>query len=108
EGEEQAQLRGRAERLKEEVRRNRSKRILATNPLLCAMLCALNRERHQQLPSDRIELYEACCELLIERRDVERHISLAQYSAAALSYTQKRLLLADLAYWFVRNGWTEA
>ena len=108
EGEEQAQLRSAAGRLKEEVRRNRSKRILAANPLLCAMLCALSRERHQQLPSDRIELYEACCELLIERRDVERHIYLTQYPAAALSFPQKKLLLADLAYWFVRNSWTEA
>ena len=108
EDEERTQLRSAATWLKEEMRRNRSQRLLATNPLLCAMLCALNRERHQQLPSDRIALYEACCELLIERRDVERRISLAQYPAAALSYTQKSLLLVDLAYWYVRNGWTEA
>ncbi len=108
EDEERTQLRSAATWLKEEMRRNRSQRLLATNPLLCAMLCALNRERHQQLPSDRIALYAACCELLIERRDVERRISLAQYPAAALSYTQKSLLLVDLAYWFVRNGWTEA
>ncbi len=108
EDEERTQLRSAATWLKEEMRRNRSQRLLATNPLLCAMLCALNRERHQQLPADRIALYAACCELLIERRDVERRISLAQYPAAALSYAQKSLLLADLAYWFVRNGWTEA
>ena len=108
EDEERTQLRSAATQLKEEMRRNHSQRLLATNPLLCAMLCALNQERHQQLPSDHIALYEACCELLIERRDVERRISLAQYPAAALSYAQKSLLLADLAYWFVRNGWTEA
>ena len=80
---------------------------LATNPLLCGMLCALNRERHQQLPSNRVALYEACCELLIERRDRERHISLTDYPAAALSYDQKSLLLSDLAYWLIRNGQTE-
>ena len=39
EGEEQTQLRIAAERLKEEMRRNPSKLFLATNPLLCAMLC---------------------------------------------------------------------
>lgn len=108
EGDEATQLRSAATWLKEEMRRNRSQRLLATNPLLCAMLCALNREKHEQLPSDRIALYTACCELLIDRRDVERHISRAEYPAAALSYGQKSLLLADLAYWFVRNGWTEA
>jgi predicted NACHT family NTPase len=72
------------------------------------MLCALNRERHQQLPSNRVALYEASCELLIERRDRERRISLADYPAAVLSYEQKSLLLSDLAYWLVRNGQTEA
>lgn len=91
--------------LKEEVTYNRSKRILATNPLLCAMLCALNRDRQQQIPSDRIELYEACCSMLIERRDKERHIELAEYPA--LNYRQKRVLLEYLAYWMIKNGKSE-
>ncbi|HLG79217.1 MAG TPA: NACHT domain-containing protein, partial [Ktedonobacteraceae bacterium] len=86
---------------------NQTLQQLARNPLLCAMLCALNRERHQQLPPSRIALYEACCELLIERRDRERRISLADYPAAALSYEQKSLLLSHLAYWLIRNGQTE-
>ena len=47
---------------------------LATTPLLCAMLCALHRERGRQLPYDRIELYEAGCEMLLERRDMERQM----------------------------------
>ncbi|GCE06130.1 NACHT domain-containing protein [Dictyobacter aurantiacus] len=89
------------------IRSSRALQQLATNPLLCAMLCVLNRERHQHLPSNRIALYEACCELLIERRDQERRISLLDYPAATLSYEQKSLLLSDLAYWMVRNGQTE-
>jgi hypothetical protein len=97
-----------AERLKKEIRETSAVRLLAKNPLLCAMLCALNWERHQQLPSNRIALYEACCELLIQRRDLERRISLEQYPAAALAYEQKVFLLSDLAYWFVRNGLVEA
>lgn len=96
-----------AQHLKDEVETSRSKRNLATNPLLCAMLCALNRERRQELPSDRIELYEACCQLLIERRDKERRIELTDYPAHVLKYNQKRLLLEDLAYWFIRNDWSE-
>jgi len=69
------------------------------------MLCALNRDRKQQLPTDRIELYEACCLLLLERRDKERRIELSDYPA--LTYRQKRLLLEDTAYWMIKNEWSE-
>jgi hypothetical protein len=103
--EERAELEPLAEHLKEDVRHNRSVRNLATNPLLCAMLCALNRDRRRQLPTDRIELYEACCYLLLERRDKERRIELTDYPA--LNYRQKRLLLEDLAYWMIKNEWSE-
>lgn len=95
------------EYLKEEIVINHAKRNLATSPLLCAMLCALNRERQALLPSDRIELYEACCRMLIERRDPERGISLADYPAHVLTYPQRCALLADLAYWLMKNGWSE-
>ncbi|GHO79507.1 ATP-binding protein [Ktedonobacter sp. SOSP1-85] len=96
-----------AEHLKHEIDEDRAKRNLATNPLLCAMLCALNRKRKKQLPSARIELYEACCQLLIERRDNERGLVLSDYPAASLTYAQKRLLLEDLAYWLIKNSWSE-
>lgn len=94
-----------AEHLKDEFRKNRSLRGLATNPLLCAMICALNRERRQQLPSDRIELYEACCSLLLERRDKARNIDLADFPT--INYRQKRFLLEDLSYWMIKNNWSE-
>lgn len=74
---------------------------LATNPLLCAMLCALHYERNMQLPADRSELYEACCSMLLERRDSEREIDVENYPK--LSYKQKRVLLDDLAYWMMKN-----
>jgi Leucine-rich repeat (LRR) protein len=102
---EKAELEFFAQSLKQNVKNNRSIRSLATNPLLCAMLCALNRDRRQQLPVDRIELYEACCYLLLERRDKERRIELDDYPA--LNYRQKRHLLEDLAYWMIKNGWSE-
>ena len=104
---EKQDLHASATRLVAEIRSNRALQQLATSPILCAMLCALNREWHQQLPSNRVALYEACCELLIERRDRARRISLVDYPAAMLSYEQKSLLLSDLAYWLVRNGQTE-
>ncbi len=96
-----------AQHLKEELGKDRTKRELATNPLLCAMLCTLNLDRYQQLPSNRSNLYEACCELLIEQRDKARKISLKDYPAATLGYSQKLLLLQDLAYWMIRNNRSE-
>ena len=69
------------------------------------MICALNRERKQQLPSDRIELYEACCSLLLERRDKARGVDLTDFPV--LNYRQKCFLLEDLAYWMIKNNWSQ-
>lgn len=77
---------------------------LAANPLLCAMLCALHYDRNMQLPSDRSDLYEACCSMLLERRDAEREIVVD--SIVDLTYKEKRVILNDLAYWMLRNGKT--
>lgn len=93
-----------ASHLKGALRQNRSIRNLATNPLFCAMICALHRDRRKQLPSDRIELYEACIRMLLEARDVERRVPLADYPN--LSYREKRTILEDLAYWMLTNNWT--
>ena len=45
-------------------------RGLASSPLLCA----LNLDRRQQLPPDRMALYRDALALLLERRDVEREV----------------------------------
>lgn len=91
--------------LKSRINNNLALRSLATSPLLCAMICALHRDRRQQLPRDRIELYEACSEMLLERRDIERKVDLRAYPS--LSYRQKRVLLEDLAYHLIKNGWSD-
>lgn len=70
-------------------------RALATSPLLCALLCALHRDRRSQLPRDQMELYQIALEMLLQRRDAERGIR----EGVALSRTQKTLILQDLAYW---------
>lgn len=93
-----------AENLKRLVADSRAISNLAKSPLLCAIICALHRDRERQIPNDRVELYEACCALLIERRDSERKITLQDYPN--LTYRQKRILLEHLAYWMVRNGRT--
>lgn len=79
---------------------------LASTPLLCAMICALYRDRNQRLPSDRVGLYRACIEALVDRRDPERRIALTDYPD--LSFRHKLLLLQDFAYYLLRNSLTEA
>ena len=70
--------------------------MLASNPLLATMLCALNLDRDTQLPRDRMGLYSAILELLLERRDSERHIP--SYQEVAIEREQKIQLLQDLAW----------
>ncbi len=77
---------------------------IGSNPLLCAMLCALSYRRNMDLPTNRNELYEHCVSMLLERRDKDR--GLPADDLATFSYSQKRLLVQDLAYWMVRNGYT--
>jgi hypothetical protein len=104
--EEKKELGPLAEHLKERVKYTPALHNLATNPLLCAMLCALNRERRQQLPVNRLELYEACCSLLLERREKESRIDLSDYPP--LNYSQKRRFLEDLGYWMTEENLSEA
>jgi hypothetical protein len=94
-----------AQHLKAQVKQIRPIRNLASNPLLCAMLCALNRDRRRQLPLNRVELYTACCSLLLERREKESRIDLRDYPP--LSYSQKMRLLESLAYWMIHENLTE-
>jgi hypothetical protein len=103
--EEQSRLRGYETELLEKVHARRHLRELATNPLLCALLCALHLDRRMQLPQDRMELYAVALELLLERRETERRIS---DDGPALSRTDKSLILQNLAYWLIRNGLSDA
>ena len=91
--------------LLESLNARRHLRLLATSPLLCALLCVLNLDRRAQLPDERMELYATALDMLLERRDMERLIT---SSGIPLSRTIKRLLLEDLAYWLIRSGWSDA
>ncbi|MFI5860814.1 NACHT domain-containing protein [Streptomyces sp. NPDC051546] len=75
---------------------------LATNPLLCGLICALHRERHGFLPSGRKELYTAALSMLLHRRDRERDLRLPD-----LAEEPQLQLLQRLAYWLIRNGRTQ-
>ncbi|MFF7602963.1 NACHT domain-containing protein [Streptomyces mirabilis] len=79
---------------------------LATNPLMCALLCALNRDRRMHLPRARKELYDAALDMLLVRRDTEREITSVE--GVSLSRDEQTALLQRLAYWMIRNGQIEA
>ena len=92
-------------RLLAEIEARRHLRQLTTNPLLTALLCALNVDRRMRLPNDRMEIYKVALDMLLERRDAERQIAAVDFH---LSRKDKMLLLEDLAYWLIRNGWSDA
>ncbi|MFD3572936.1 NACHT domain-containing protein [Streptomyces sp. NPDC058644] len=78
---------------------------LATNPLMCGMLCALHRDRNGFLPEDRKSLYEAALSMLLERRDRER--GLDDPGVVRIPYATQIQLLQRLAWWLIRNGRSE-
>src|SRR5262249_6854294 len=60
-------LDGLATQLADALRQSPAIARLATNPLLCAMICALHRERSRKLPESQAELCEALCYMLLHR-----------------------------------------
>ncbi|MFJ7205390.1 NACHT domain-containing protein [Streptomyces sp. NPDC098789] len=97
-----AALEGYREQLLESLRTTRDLARLATNPLLCGLICALHRERRGFLPSGRKELYTAALSMLLHRRDRERRLRVPE-----LGEEPQLQLLQRLAHWLIRNGRTE-
>ncbi|WAL97060.1 NACHT domain-containing protein [Streptomyces sp. Je 1-369] len=75
--------------------------LLATNPLMCGLICALHRDRRGFLPMGRKDLYTAALSMLLVRRDRERHMTVPE-----LREEPQLQLLQRLAYWLIRNGRT--
>ncbi|MFE1410137.1 NACHT domain-containing protein [Streptomyces sp. NPDC058746] len=92
----------RRDQLLDSVRTKPDLARLATNPLLCGLICALHRERRGFLPSGRKELYTAALSMLLHRRDHERQLLMPE-----LAEEPQLQLLQRLAYWLIRNGRTE-
>ncbi|HET6709177.1 NACHT domain-containing protein [Amycolatopsis sp.] len=78
-------------------------RALATTPLLCAMLCALNLDRASFLPRNRLELYVTALSMLLERRDAERRVP----ASLKIGNRESRQLLRHLAWRLSVNGRSE-
>lgn len=70
-------------------------RTLAATPLLAAMLCALNLDR-EALPRDRMGLYAAALDMLLETRDAKRNVPSAR--TVPLEREQRIRILQDLAW----------
>ncbi|MEV7567283.1 NACHT domain-containing protein [Streptomyces tanashiensis] len=78
---------------------------LATNPLMCGLICALHRDRRGFLPRGRKALYEAALSMLLARRDRERDMGAP--SGLALDEAPQIQLIQRLAYWLTLNGRTQ-
>ncbi|MET9353846.1 NACHT domain-containing protein [Streptomyces sp. NPDC006617] len=89
-------------RLLDSLRTKRDLARLATNPLMCGLICALHRDRRGYLPTGRKELYDAALAMLLARRDRERGMD-----AVELSQEAQLELLQRLAYALVLSGRTE-
>ena len=91
--------------LLDSLRTKRDLARLATNPLMCGLICALHRERRGYLPTGRKELYDAALTMLLARRDRER--GMGALEGTELSEEAQLEILQRLAYALVLSGRTE-
>ncbi|MEU7514745.1 NACHT domain-containing protein [Streptomyces sp. NPDC042898] len=75
---------------------------LATNPLMCGLVCALHLDRRGYLPRGRKALYESALSMLLSRRDRER--GMTNPYGIDLDAAPQIQLVQRLAYWLTRNG----
>jgi energy-coupling factor transporter ATP-binding protein EcfA2 len=106
EGEAAEELDRLANNLKDELQKvnKRTVRDLAKTPLLCAGICALNRDTGEAIPDDRLTLYRAFIEMFLEWRDKATNINVSGPSyddLVHLSRKKSERLLRELAYYMV-------
>lgn len=100
------QLEALRDQLLDSLPRKRDLARLATNPLMCAMICALHRDRRGFLPDSRMKLYGDALTMLLVRRDQERAVAAPE--GLVVSEEAQHKLLQEIAYWMIRNGLAEA
>ncbi|MFD3482928.1 NACHT domain-containing protein [Streptomyces sp. NPDC058665] len=103
---ERAELDAYEEQLLSALPRKQDLARLATNPLMCAMICALHRDRRGFLPDSRMKLYGAALTMLLVRRDSERAVGAPE--GLVLSEEAQQKILQEIAYWMIRNEIAEA
>ncbi len=101
-------LRPLARRLKQRLESTPAVARLTSNPLLCAVVCALHRLRNENLPETPVDLCEKLCEMLLDRRDKERLNVEAQKwideAYGQLDFRMRKGVLSQLAYHMVNSG----
>jgi NACHT domain len=103
--EERERLDGYEDSLLTAIRTKQDLGRLATNPLMCGMICALHRDRRGYLPHGRKELYDAALAMLTADRDQRRDIGAPD--GIELTAEPQIQLLQRLAYWLILNGRSE-
>jgi len=93
------ELRRHESKLLTHLESSRELRTLAKNPLLCALVCALNREFMGHVPQNRLAVYASALRTLAVDRNIRRDIP----HADALDFNSIVRLLQDVAYWMARN-----
>jgi hypothetical protein len=92
----QAEAAGKNQRLRTAIKNSKSIAQLAGNPLLLTMMAILNR--HQELPRDRVDLYQQCSRLLLHQWDVERTLGEFPGLSAEIGLREKTDILRTIAY----------
>jgi formylglycine-generating enzyme required for sulfatase activity/calcineurin-like phosphoesterase family protein len=93
--EEHWRLKGREEALKLVKNINDSEHIrkLAVNPLMLQIIALIRFDRGTKLPERRVELYNECVNVLLEKWDIARGLD------SILNAQQSRFLLQPIALW---------
>lgn len=84
-------------------RTNRALRELASSPLLCAVLCALQQGRPDRLPEARKELYDECIKMFLGLRASDQKIPTDLLDYPSLSIEQKTVIVSKMASWMSLN-----
>lgn len=83
------------ERLAKALRESHAIRELGGNPLLLTMMSILNRS--QELPRDRVRLYEQASRVLLHEWDTERALGSDPQLKDAIAYPEKAAILREVA-----------
>ncbi len=93
--ENQAEGQRKQERLAKAIKDSRPIKLLAGNPLLLTLMAIINR--NQELPRDRVRLYEKAAELLLQQWDTERYLQGFPGLSAEIDLRAKSAILRKVA-----------
>jgi len=88
--------RDQAAELVKEIEKSKAIQKLAVNPLLLQIIALVRRDRGTKLPDRRVELYEECVDVLLEKWDMARNIKTTD---RPLTAKEARQVLQPLALW---------